>query len=133
VAKFPSPKEMTRKEIERAYSKVKDREKACINCVHAEPFPYPMCQLVITCMRKPPAKTNDWKRLRFDSAMVRFQDASDDVCGKFRQRESPEVFLRRLVWIKRFVWFLNEKKNFNWVTHPSYSQVVKEFSDRTKS
>jgi len=123
--------EIRREEIERAYSKVKNREKACINCVYAEPFPYPMCQLAITCMRKPPAKTSDWEKLRFDSATVRFKDASYDVCVKFEQRESPEVFLRRLVWIKRFVWFLNVKNNFKWVTYPSYSQVVKEFLSTT--
>jgi len=84
-------------------------------------------------MRKPPVKTNDWKKLRFDSAVVRFKDASDDVCRKFKQRESAEVFLRRLVWIKRFVWFLNVKNNLDWVIYSSYSQVVKKFSDRTKS
>ena len=124
---------MTREEIERAYSRVKKREKACINCTHAKPFPYPMCQLVITCMRKPPPKTKDWKSLRFGSAMIRFKDVSDDVCRKFQQRENPEVFLRRLVWIKRFVWFLKTKKKSNWFNEPSYSQVVKEIADQTKS
>jgi hypothetical protein len=126
VVEFPNPQEMRKRETERAFSKIKSKDKACINCLHAEPFPYPMCQLVITCMRKPPKKTKDWRKLRFYSAMVRFQDASADACGKFKLREKPECFLRKLVWIKRFVWFLHVKTENKWTTYPEYDRVVNE-------
>ena len=108
-----SPEVSRREEHERAYTKVKNREKACINCEYAFPVPFPCCQLGVTCMRKPPRKTRSVWKLRFYSALTRFEDASIfftyETCRKFKQRENPELFLRQLVWIKRFIWFLGER------------------------
>lgn len=113
------PPEVARREgTERAYAKVKNREKACINCKYAFPVPFASCQLGVTCMRKPPRKTKSVWKLRFYSAWIKFKDASIfstyEPCRKFEQRENPELFLRRLVWIKRFIWFLNER--YYWET-----------------
>lgn len=119
------PQKARREKIEIAYRRIRNREKACINCEFGFPVPYACCQLGVICMRKPPKKTKSLWKLRFYSAFARFKDASfrRDTCRKFKQRQNPELFLRRLVWIKRFIWFLNDRYYW-WDIDDSYVPVA---------